>query len=43
MVDYLFLVPPKKPYKRGMKAWVLTDAKSDYMWNWDIYIGKSEY
>ena len=33
---------PKKPHEWGIKAWVLADAKSGYMWNLDIYTGRSD-
>ena len=31
---------PKKPQKWGMKAWVLADSSSGYIWNWKLYTGK---
>ena len=31
---------PKKPTKWGVKAWVLADSASGYIWNWDLYTGK---
>ena len=33
---------PKKPHKWGMKAWVLAESTSGYMWNWKLYLGKEE-
>ena len=33
---------PKKPNKWGLKAWGLADAKSGYMWNWSLYLGKEK-
>ena len=29
----------KKPIKWGIKAWVLTDSSSGYVWNFHIYTG----
>ena len=31
---------PKKPQKWGMKAWVLSDSRTGYTWNWKLYTGK---
>ena len=31
---------PKKPHKWGMKAWVLADAQTGYIWGWKLYTGK---
>ena len=31
---------PKKPHKWGVKAWVLADSSSGYVWNWKLYTGK---
>ena len=31
---------PKKPNKWGMKAFVLADARTGYMYNWNLYTGK---
>ncbi len=31
---------PKKPHKWGMKAWVLADSATSYMWGWKLYTGK---
>ena len=31
---------PKKPTKWGIKAWVLADSKSGYVWNFHLYTGK---
>ena len=31
---------PKKPTKWGMKAWVLADSATGYVWNWKLYCGK---
>ena len=31
---------PKKTHKWGMKAWVLTESKTGYTFNWSMYIGK---
>lgn len=33
---------PKKPTKWGMKAFVLSDALTGYMYNWHLYTGMSE-
>ena len=33
---------PKKPTKWGMKAWVLSDSHTGYVWNWRLYTGKEE-
>ena len=30
---------PKKPTKWGMKAFVLSDARTGYMYNWHLYTG----
>ena len=30
---------PKKPTKWGMKAYVLADAHTGYMYNWYLYTG----
>ena len=30
---------PKKPTKWGMKAFVLSDAQTGYMYNWHLYTG----
>ena len=32
---------PKKPTKWGMKAFVLSDALTGYMYNWHLYTGMS--
>ena len=32
---------PKKPVKFGMKAWAAADAISKYVWNFQIYCGKT--
>ena len=31
---------PKKPTKWGMKAYVLADSKTGYVYNWRLYTGK---
>ena len=31
---------PKKPIKWGIKAWVLTDSLTGYVWNFKLYTGK---
>ena len=31
---------PKKPTKWGMKAFVLADSKTGYLYNWHLYTGK---
>ncbi len=31
---------PKKPIKWGMKAFVMSDAETGYMYNWHLYTGK---
>lgn len=31
---------PKKPTKWGIKAWVLTESETGYVWNMKIYTGK---
>lgn len=31
---------PSKPHKWGLKVWTLADAKSGYVWNWQLYTGK---
>ena len=33
---------PLKPHKWGVKAWVLADSVSGYIWNWKLYTGKEE-
>ena len=33
---------PKKPTKWGVKVWVLADAKSGYVCNFQIYTGREE-
>lgn len=33
---------PKKPIKRGYKVWARCDAKTGYMYVFDIYIGKAD-
>ncbi|BFZ22082.1 hypothetical protein BsWGS_25121 [Bradybaena similaris] len=33
---------PKKPHKWGLKAWGLADARTGYMWNWQLYVGKED-
>lgn len=33
---------PKKPVKRGFKAWVMADATNGYVSNYEIYTGKGE-
>jgi len=30
---------PQKPHKWGIKAWVLSESKSGYMYNWELYRG----
>ena len=30
---------PKKPTKWGMKAYVLADSTTGYVWNWRLYTG----
>lgn len=35
MMQYM----PAKPHKWGVKAWVLAEAKTGYIYNWDIYRG----
>jgi len=30
---------PQKPHKWGIKAWVLSESKTGYMYNWEIYRG----
>lgn len=32
---------PKKPTKWGMKAYVLADSNTGYIYNWKLYTGKS--
>ena len=32
---------PKKPQKWGIKIWCLTDSKSKYVYNFDIYCGRN--
>ena len=32
---------PKKPTKWGIKAWVLADSRSGYVWNLNLYTGKN--
>ncbi len=34
---------PKKPTKWGMKAFVLSDAQTAYMFNWHLYTGMNIY
>ena len=31
---------PKKPTKWGIKAWVLAESETGYVWNMKIYTGK---
>ena len=33
---------PKKPTKWGLKAFVLVDAHTGYMYNWHLYTGKHQ-
>ena len=33
---------PNKPHKWGLKAWTLAEAKSGYVYNWDLYSGKRQ-
>ena len=33
---------PKKPHKWGIKAWVLSEAKSGYTWNFQLHTGKDD-
>ena len=33
---------PKKPKKWGMKAWVLSESKTGYVYNWHLYTGREE-
>ena len=33
---------PKKPHKWGIKAWVLSEAKTGYTWNLQLYTGKDD-
>ena len=33
---------PKKPTKWGMKAYVLADSQTGYVYNWRLYTGKLE-
>jgi hypothetical protein len=32
---------PQKPHKWGMKAWVLAESKTGYIYNWELYRGAS--
>ena len=32
---------PKKPHTWGIKAWVLSESKSGYTWNFQLYTGKN--
>ncbi len=32
---------PNKPHKWGIKVWTLADAKTGYIWNWNLYTGKA--
>ena len=34
---------PKKPTKWGIKAWVLAESGSGYVWNFKLYTGKILY
>ena len=34
---------PKKPTKWGMKAYVLADSSTGYVWNWRLYTGNSMF
>ena len=36
----LLIYMPTKPTKRGLKAWGLADAKTGYMYNWQLYLGR---
>lgn len=33
---------PKKASKWGMKAWVLADSDTGYLWNWQLYLRKED-
>lgn len=33
---------PKKPTKWGMKAWVLSDSHTGYVWNWRLLVWRTE-
>lgn len=35
MMQYM----PQKPHKWGIKAWVLAEAKTGYIYNWEVYRG----
>jgi hypothetical protein len=32
---------PQKPHKWGIKAWVLAESKTGYMYNWEMYRGST--
>ncbi len=32
---------PRKPHKWGLNAWTLAESKTGYVFNWDIYAGKT--
>ena len=32
---------PQKPHKWGIKAWVLSESKTGYMYNWEMYRGRA--
>ena len=32
---------PNKPHKYGLKAWALCDARSGYVYNWELYTGRA--
>ena len=34
---------PKKPIKWGLKLWCLACASSKFIWNFEVYYGKSAY
>ena len=38
MMQYM----PAKPHKWGLKAWCLADSKTGYMYNWELYTGKTD-
>ena len=41
MVNFLQYMP-KKPWKWGIKTWVLADAANGFVWNWKLYTGKED-
>ena len=40
---YFIQYMPMKPTKWGMKAYVLADARTGYMYNWYLYTGECTY